>query len=457
MPSEVLPVTHAASPPRPPARTLAGTMLLYTVLGVLVVTLAPFEFRAPEGLRIEWSAAGFELAANCALLVVPGFLLRAWTGADRDIYCVVPGLVGLTFALLLEIVQATIPGRCMSPIDAATNAAGAWFGAMLHDSVRRHVDRRAADRLLLELPLMGLVYLLVPMLWLDGFASIGHARRIALALPLGLAGAIVIASVWHHRLRPAKILSPGGAACVAGLWFLVAAAPILRHDAGELLLLALGVTAAARLALAIPGFLGEDGHRFEVPTLRRVAPLFCAYLVVLAFWPFAPPTGAWRAEWGLAQIGHPPSLVEVARLLEWMAAFTLAGYMAAEALGRSALAPSRRLVRVALGLAALAAALEVLRGFAPDTKASALRCVFAVAGATFGAAVYGLQLASIRGWLEAKGAAAQESAVTRVAANTPLDGSVLAEALAASAVPDPVAIPPAGSSRSANAVFAVDD
>jgi hypothetical protein len=163
-----------------------------------------------------------------------------------------------------------------------------------------------------------------------------------------------------------------------------------------------------------------------------------------------------------------------------MAAFTLAGYMAAEALGRTDSWAARRLVKVTVGLAAVAAAVELLRGFAPDTKASALRCLVAVAGSSFGAAVYGLQLDSILGWFaeaevrQGSRAAAERDAAKPPAADAPLaappapalagagltatglPASVLAEAVAASTTQDPTALPPAGSPRSAVAVFASD-
>ncbi|MCG3134292.1 MAG: hypothetical protein HMLKMBBP_01586 [Planctomycetes bacterium] len=384
---------------RRPGRALAAVLLVYTMVGVLLVTLAPFEFRIPGEIRVAAAGGAFELLVNCALLAAPGFLLRAVTGANRDVYCLVPLLAGIAAASLIEGTQILVGGRCFSPLDIAANAAGAWAGAMCHDSLRRVADERMAGRMLLDLPLTGLLYLMVPLLWLNGFASIGHDRRIALAVPLALFGAVVIASLWRHRLQPVRAMTAWGASFTAGAWFAAAAAPMLRKNPDELAALSLAAFAATRTLTAVPVLLDTGTRRFEIPTLLRAAPFFVAYLVVLAGWPFTAPSDAWRGELLLAQIGRPPELVELARLLEWTAAFTLAGYMATEAWTRRETRGAAAVLRGAAIPVALAAALECARGWHPETKASLLRGALGASGAVFGAVVYSLQSAAVLEWL----------------------------------------------------------
>ena len=61
-------------------------------------------------------------------------------------------------------------------LDVLTNSLGAWLGALAHDRLSKQstFDARLVGRLSLELPLMGLVYLLVPLLSL---ASLAHGSE----------------------------------------------------------------------------------------------------------------------------------------------------------------------------------------------------------------------------------------------------------------------------------------
>ncbi|MCE9637260.1 MAG: VanZ family protein [Planctomycetes bacterium] len=393
-PADVLP------PPRPRAgRSLAAVMLAWSLAVVALVTLAPFQFRPPADLRVEWHTSMFDVAVNCALLVVPGFLFRAWTGSNRDAYCVAPVLCAAVLSTGIEVAQSAVPGRCVSPSDVMTNALGAWFGAMTYDSIRRNLDLRLADRLLLELPLMGIVYLLVPLIWLSGEAAAEDGYRLVLTIPLGVMGGAILAALWRSRLRVAGVLSPTRITLVAAAWFVVAAAPALRHRPAWLLAGLAIVSVATRWATTSPWFLDDRERRFEVPTLRRVGGLYLLYLVVLAGWPWRTEVGDWHGAMTLPEIGTPPRLGPLFRLVEYFAAFTLGGYLIAESRGRRTETARTTLAWTVLPLLTFAAAFELLRGYAPDYGASMLRPAFAAAGAWFGAVIYGRQLAAVQAWI----------------------------------------------------------
>ena len=165
-----------------------------------------------------------------------------------------------------------------------SNTLGAGLGSWLHARIAAHLDGRLVRGLALELPLMNVVYLLVPLLWLDGFAAGHDAQRLVLSPLLGLAGAIVLAAVWRHRLAERGVLSPPRLAWLAAGWYVVGAAPgLIRRPllvlGGAGLVAVVAWLEAARATPLVPE------RRFELPTLRRVWPLLVGYLIVSAFWP----------------------------------------------------------------------------------------------------------------------------------------------------------------------------
>jgi hypothetical protein len=89
--------------------------------------------------------------------------------------------------------------------------------------------------------------------------------------------------------------------------------------------------------------------------------------------------------------------------LEYVAAFTLLGYLLAEWRGRLERRMRADLPRVATWSAVAAAGLEAARHAHPLHDASAIRGGAAATAAVFGAVVYHLQRAHIRNLVEARG------------------------------------------------------
>ena len=82
--------------------------------------------------------------------------------------------MGMGLSALIEGAQFFAPGRFPSLADLATNTAGAGIGAWLAARAPGRVDAvRAVRAFGVDLPLMGLVYILVPLLWLVGLGSEG--------------------------------------------------------------------------------------------------------------------------------------------------------------------------------------------------------------------------------------------------------------------------------------------
>lgn len=400
---EPIPPDDAILPePRTPAgRPLALAMLLYSLVVVGLITLAPFQFRPSAELRWAVVTSGFDMVSNFALFMLPGFLFRAWTGSRRrDLYCVGPFLCGLVVSLTAELSQSFLAGRISSPIDLVTNAGGAWLGAMLYDAARRNLDLALAGRLALEIPLTGVVYLLVPLLWLNGLAGEGHTVRMALGIVPGIIGGLVLAAIWAHRLRRVGLLSPLGIGLVAGVWFAFASVPLMSREPEIWGCGAAVVVLVTSVQAVLLGHPRKD-RRFELPTLRLIAPAFLAYLLLTATWPWSGPAVAFRVELWIPDFSQALEQREVLALLEHVSAFALGGYMLAEARGRDGRGPATTLL-IALGVALpLAVVLEGVRGVQPASHASVLRAAFAVGAAQIGAVVGLSQIDAVKRWLEA--------------------------------------------------------
>lgn len=329
---------------------LTLALLGYFLLVIFVITLSPFDFaRGPLQLSFTFDAA--DLVANVALFLPLGFLLHSldWRGSKHG-----TGRSGRVLALsaglsiLIEIAQVFIRDRYVSPIDVAANTCGAYVGVLLRDRLERSAvwHPRTVGRLGLEIPLVGLLYLLVPQLWLSTVGLVQDGRRIVTTLLVACAGGIVFAALRRD------------------LW---------RQD----------------------GARGTE-RRFEHTTLRRFMPVFALYLVVAALWPPFRPLVPWHGAVGFANRLNDAGVVDLLLLLEQVGGFTLLGYAAAEWHGRRELTLAADLPRVVLAALAFASVLELAQGSLAGPGASLLRALFSITGALYGAAVYHLARAHVR-------------------------------------------------------------
>ena len=176
---------------------LGRAILGYTAVITAVITLAPFRFAAApvHGLSGVWTLS--DIILNIVMFVPLGFLhelTRPPASAepvDRDASWLRAFVLGALLSATIEIAQLFEAERFSSLIDIATNATGALVGSVLHGVVARRVRAESAVRsLALELPLMGLLYLLAPLVWFAGLAG-GEGARPWLILP------IAVISTWN--------------------------------------------------------------------------------------------------------------------------------------------------------------------------------------------------------------------------------------------------------------------
>jgi glycopeptide antibiotics resistance protein len=392
-----VPIPEPSAPPDTGAR-LAAALLAYMALVTAVVTLLPFQFAFPSEPRVMLAGGVVDALANVALFVPLGFLYSV-ARQRSNVSLTRVFVIALLASAAIESVQLFEVTRYASLSDVIANGIGGALGAMGQRRLARRIamDARTVGRLSLELPLMGLVYLLLPLLWLDGLAGRDSATQLWPLLALGLFGASLLASAQRHHFGPNRLLSRELMTAAACAWFLLGAFPGLAPHASIVLFLMLAAVGMFVWVRATDRSRARSiNRRFEAKALSEAAPFYAAYLLLLVA-PVATSAGsAWNGDLGFGAMAAAWNTDAVLHVVETVAAFTLLGYMLAELRGRRE-ARFREGVRyIAVSSAGAAAVTELLEGFRPDGGASALRLALLIVAALYGAWLYHLQRAHVR-------------------------------------------------------------
>ena len=333
----------------PTGQRLGLLLLGYLGVVVAVIVFAPFNFGPwstervlllpGEGERLS------DLVLNVVLFVPLGFLLDR-IGAGRLGLGRVMAL-GLGASLFIETTQLFVLGRYSTATDVAANAAGALLGALASSGIRRRLG--AADsitgRMFLDLPLLGLCWLMLPMFWVEALQGpLLPMQSVAAAGGFAIAGA--------GRSNAARARQPSGVLwpMVVG-WSLLGALPALSDS------LWMVFTVVVAMLTATAAFvIGDRLWRAGGGGDRRVEPrAVFAILMSLAPWFLVK---GWTDVLDLHQSRHLRELI-----FEWLAlgaGFTVLGYALSEWRGRSTTPwPRSALVPTVV---ALIVALPVTRG-----------------------------------------------------------------------------------------------
>ncbi len=358
-----------------------------------IITLAPFHFAASpqHGLSAVWTWS--DLVMNVLMFLPFGFVYQMTrpAGAPAPFGRVL--LLGAALSAVVETAQLFEPTRYTSLFDIATNALGAAVGSTAYlVALKRVQGENAVRTLALELPLMALVYLLVPLAWLMGLTS-GQDVRQWLAVPVGLFAGGILGTVHAAYLTPGKKVTYGWLLASALLWFSVALLPATIRDRGLVVAAAAVTLGSAWLrSIATARYRTCFGsRRFELPTLRLMMPLFAAYLALSSLWPLDEATATWRASLGLLPAGTALTNRLIYQMLEHVAAFTLVGFMTAEFYGRYETRYREIAPRVLGWGAGVSLLLEATRGFHPQYGASLAMLLMTIAACGFGGWLYQLQ------------------------------------------------------------------
>jgi hypothetical protein len=373
------------------AKRLATTLLGYIVLVIFLLTWNPFFVVLPDTLSFSFYFGPRDSLANILLFLPVGFLYRLGQGRRRNAI-----LLGAAISAGIEIGQLFIPGRTPSIVDLATNTLGSLIGAVLYDllAARIAMTPRMLGRLGLEIPLMGVLYLLVPLLWVNRLVPGDDLTRWLLTGLIGVCGAVVLGDVFQQWWGQVDLQSLWRVALAAGIWFFVGIGPsLLSHSLfGFASLVGIAILTAA--LATIPK--ASSNRRFERATLSRLIPGFILYLILQALWPFFQPMIAWHGSFGLLDHIPQEDIRVNIRLIEHLAAFTLIGYTQAEWRGRAELSWGRDFPQLVLLGILSAVILETLIGFQAGPGASFLRFMIATSGAVFGGILYHLQRDHVR-------------------------------------------------------------
>ena len=376
---------------------LSYALLVYMVILVCLITFIPFHFHVPQKIEISWQGNLYDEITNIFLFLPLGFLFRLSRRNHQDKLWLKALGFGILVSVLIEITQAFIVGRDTSAIDVMTNGLGAWLGAVVfaimnHNMKERHVSGVFA----LEIPLMSLVYLLIPLIWLNGLSAGNEASRLWLMVSLGLFGSIVLSSIYIHRLKDVEGLSSNKITLLAMGWFLVASIPVLAHFPLQLIVCVIGIGILVRLLTIFQKRISKEDRRFEVPTLRKIFPLYFVYMLLLVFWPTTLAFGQWNVNVAFQDLMLNERIVFTFRFIESIAAFTLLGYMLAEMRGRKDDSRIKILLMIVTFTLSFLIAVAILKG-PPSLSYQTLVEIILITGASvYGAMIYRLQLTALQ-------------------------------------------------------------
>jgi glycopeptide antibiotics resistance protein len=315
--------------------TLNYALLIYMCIIVLLITLIPFDFRIPDQFKFAWSTNTSDLITNIFLFIPIGFLFKLSRGPNGDKLCLGPLIFGLIFSAAIEFAQAFIPGRYTQVIDVATNGLGAWFGGMIFAFIGSQLKGEHAGRLFaLEFPLMGLIYLLIPLMWLNGLATGEEEARLWLLLLLGTIGAGVICSVYINRFKHAGTIGYTKLSVFTFCWFVISSLPVLINFPLTIVFFGIPIVLVVQIFARLANEGNSREKRFEIPTIKKLLPIYIIYLLLLTVWPTAITAGEWQHNIIFEELVFEERIVFTFRFVELVAAFTLLGYMIAELRGR---------------------------------------------------------------------------------------------------------------------------
>jgi hypothetical protein len=251
---------------------------------------------------------------------------------------------------------------------------------------------RLRGRISLELPLMGLLYLVIPLLWLSAMTIGDEPIRWILPALLCAFGGRLWAVLFRFHFGPLGGVSVLQMRLAAAAWALVGMAPAAQHPAGIVPIVLL--TAAC----IQPGSASERAgeRRFEQAALSHAMPMFLAFLAVLVALPLAGELTHWRLSIGFPSTARALGTLEQLRTLECLAAASVLGYVVAEMGGRRELAYSRVLPRLVALSAIFAVGVEAVRGVEPGIGASVAESLLVTAAGPYGGWIYHLQRALVR-------------------------------------------------------------
>jgi hypothetical protein len=329
------------------------------------------------------------------MFVPYGFLTRRARSGGRGEHIGAVVLSAALLALALEMAQLFEPSSQASMWHLLAAIAGAAAGAWLCERVHhdRYGTANAVHAMLLQLPLMGLAYLLLPLLWASSAAGQDDPLRLMLTVSVALAGASLLGSI----ARATRAHTPDRqwwlVPTVALVWSAIGLLPSITVDWRITVggMAAVTAFAAWRGRWTAPAFVER---RYEGPALLAASPFLAIYLFGSCVWP-----GHSFRSVPLVHLGMPTTEAGLAMalpLLEMGIAATVLGYVIAEFLGRTESSFRETTGQVFFWVFSTLVISETARSFFGYEGASLLRAVLALGAAIYGAGLYHLQRTHVK-------------------------------------------------------------
>ena len=383
-------VGRAVSPSHDSGARLSRALLSYLVVVIAALLLVPYDFAMPAAYEFRFDTSPSGAMAIFAMFVPYGFLTRRARAGGHGAHVLMVVLSAGMLALALETAQLFVPAARASVWHLVSAVAGAAIGAVacerMHHDVR--TTAHAVQAMLLQLPLMGLVYLLLPVLWASSAAAQGDPSRLVLTLCVGLTGASILGSV----ARATRAFTPDRrwwvVPSVAAVWSAIGMLPAVLVDWRLTIggVLAVVAFASWRGRWSAPMFVER---RYEARALLVASPFMALYFILAGVWP----GHSFRSN-PLVNLGMPMTeqgLAMALPLLEMGIATTVLGYMISEFRGRSELSFRESGSGVVSWTCVLVLVTEAARSVFGYEGASLLRAGLCVCAATAGSGLYHLQ------------------------------------------------------------------
>jgi|GEM_PF-2118030 len=315
---------------------LGYALLTYMTLVVVAIALIPFEFNIPSRIQIYLSGSISDVINNIILFIPIGFLVQLARRRSGWLSLLQALGFGVLVSTSVETCQLFLPGRYCSVIDVATNGLGTWLGAAAAAYLRasRH-QNQVPSLFAFEMPMMAVVYLLTPLLWLESLSMGAEPARLWLTAVLGVFGSSVIASVHVNSLGHDRVRGTFPPAVYAAGWFLIGILPSVTAFPLHVSALTAVVGVVAELVAWFWNRKNPSERRYELPTLKKVFPIYCLYLLLVSVWTTTLPLGKWIYGLNFGLFTEAQRIVFISRFIEIIAAFTLLGYMIAAMRGRN--------------------------------------------------------------------------------------------------------------------------
>jgi glycopeptide antibiotics resistance protein len=387
-------------------------LFFYMCAVTLFLTLMPFRFSVNFS-DVKWGiwSDAEDIAINIFLFIPLGFLFYLSRFKPVGKFVGYSLIFGLLFSTLIELTQLFLPKRYTTLCDVMMNGVGSWIGGLSIHYLQSFLKQKKTINLRLlpiELPLVNIVYLLIPLIWINSISIGNFGERFWFSLiPIGI-GAYIIGEIYRREFENFSLKQFAVLVMLCVGWIFTAESLMLAKRWEDVLVVAaLGAAITISTAFRRPVFDGRK-VRYEIVVLKRVVPFFLLYLYCVGFYPFRFNFTEWHLQFGLSGIPEDPPVFTIFRLLAYMSALTLLGYMLSQIIARRESEQIAQKTMLALAVIWVPGGVELCRGFHVIYEASVLNFCFGVLASFSGVWIHRLYLGIIRTYLQKKQSLAKQ-------------------------------------------------